>query len=83
MRIWGDCVTTKRIALCRARKAKKLTQKNVSDLLGISLRMYQRIETGQRTGSVGLWDSLEELFKINQRELRKSHAETIINTLLK
>ncbi len=54
-----------------ARKAKGLTQKYVADKLGISLRYYRFIEAGERDGDFAIWDTLEDLFGIHQRILRK------------
>ena len=39
--------------------------------LGISLRHYQRMESGEIIGFVELWDDLEDLFSIHQRKLRE------------
>mgnify|MGYP001078765947 CR=1 FL=1 len=60
-----------RANLRNARKEKGLTQQAVADHLGISLRHYQNIEAGDRTGDIALWDSLEDLFNIHQRKLRE------------
>lgn len=57
--------------LRNARKDKKMTQQAVADYLGISLRYYQNIEAGDRTGDFEIWDSLEDLFNIHQRKLRE------------
>lgn len=57
--------------LRKARKEKGLTQQAVADLLEISLRYYQNIEAGDRTGDFEIWDSLEDLFSIHQRKLRE------------
>lgn len=57
--------------LQNARKEHNLTQQNVADELGISLRYYQNIERGTRTGDFEIWDLLEDLFKIHQRKLRE------------
>lgn len=54
-----------------ARKAKGMTQQQVADELGISLRYYQNIEAGERTGDFDIWDDLEDLFGIHQRKLRE------------
>lgn len=53
-----------------ARKAAGLTQQAVADKLGISLRYYQQIEAGDRTGDFTLWDILEDITGIHQRILR-------------
>lgn len=54
-----------------ARKAAHMTQQQVAERLGISLRYYAHIEAGTRTGDFGIWDSLEDLFKTHQRVLRQ------------
>ena len=57
-----------------ARKAAGLTQQQVAEHLGISERYYRFIESGARDGDFGIWDSLEDLFGVHQRILRKSSA---------
>ncbi len=57
--------------LKKARKEKGLTQQQVADQLGISLRYYRMIESGDRTGDFEIWDDLEDMFKIHQRSLRE------------
>ena len=58
-----------------ARKARGLTQQQVADRLGITLRYYKSIESGERLGSVEYWDSLEDLFNVHQRVLRENHRD--------
>lgn len=53
-----------------ARQKAGMTQKEVADNLGITIRSYQRIESGELLGSISHWDALEDLFKIHQRKLR-------------
>lgn len=60
-----------RETLRKARKEKGLTQQQVADQLGISLRYYQNIEAGNRTGDFALWDMLEDITGIHQRILRE------------
>lgn len=55
-----------------ARKAASLTQQAMADKLGISLRYYQQIEAGDRTGDFNIWDTLEDLTGIHQRILRET-----------
>lgn len=55
-----------------ARAAKGLTQQAMADKLGISLRYYQNIETGDRTGDFTIWDDLEDITGIHQRMLRRN-----------
>ena len=55
-----------------ARKEKGMTQQQMADELGISLRYYQNIEAGERTGDFQLWDTLEDITGIHQRILREN-----------
>lgn len=57
--------------LKEARKKAGLTQQQMADKLEISLRYYQNIEAGDRTGDFVLWDSLEDITGIHQRKLRE------------
>lgn len=57
--------------LKEARQKAGMTQKQVAEYLGISERYYKQIEAGQRTGDFTLWDMLEDLFEVHQRQLRK------------
>ena len=47
-------------------------QQAMADKLGISLRYYQQIEAGDRTGDFNIWDTLEDLTGIHQRILRET-----------
>lgn len=60
-----------RSVLKAARNETGMTQQQVADYLGISLRYYQKIEEGTRTGDFRIWDDLEDLFSVHQRELRQ------------
>lgn len=57
--------------LSNARKEKGLTQQQMADRLEISLRYYQNIEAGSRTGDFTIWDTLEDITGIHQRKLRE------------
>lgn len=57
--------------LKEARKATGLTQQQMADRLKISLRYYQNIEDGSRTGDFTIWDNLEDITGIHQRKLRE------------
>ena len=46
--------------LKEARQRAGLTQKDVAEYLGITIRSYQRIESGDRTGEIETWDLLED-----------------------
>jgi len=57
--------------LKEARQKAGMTQQQMADELGISLRYYQNIEAGSRTGDFTLWDTLEDITGIHQRILRE------------
>lgn len=57
--------------LRNARKKAGMTQQQMADRLEISLRYYQNIEAGSRTGDFALWDVLEDITGIHQRKLRE------------
>lgn len=54
-----------------ARNGAGMTQQQVADHLGVTLRYYQSIEAGEKCGGFDIWDSLEDLFATHQRELRR------------
>ena len=54
-----------------ARKDAGMTQQAMADKLGITLRYYQQIEAGDRTGDFSVWDALEDITGIHQRILRE------------
>lgn len=57
--------------LKEARAAAGLTQRQMADKLGVSLRYYKQIEAGSRTGDFTIWDTLEDITGIHQRKLRE------------
>lgn len=57
--------------LKEARATAGLTQQQMADKLGVSLRQYQRIEAGSSNGSFENWDALEDILGIHQRKLRE------------
>lgn len=59
--------------LRNARKSAGLTQQAMADKLGIGLRHYKKIESGESLGSIPLWDEAEDLLGVNQRVLRETH----------
>lgn len=61
--------------LKRAREQAGATQKEIADKLGVSERYYRHIESGTREGKGWLWDELEALFQIPQRQLREDDAQ--------
>lgn len=60
--------------LKQARKQAGMTQQQMAEKLEISLRYYQHIEAGQRTGDFTLWDSFEDITGVHQRILRKNES---------
>lgn len=56
-----------------ARRAMGLTQQALADELGVGLRHYKKIESGETLGSIPLWDALEDRLGVNQRVLRENH----------
>lgn len=58
--------------LKEARRAAGLTQQQMADRLGISLRYYKYIESGKVMGSIWMWDKLEDITGIHQRKLRET-----------
>ncbi len=61
--------------LKEARRKAGMTQKDVAEYLGMTERAYQRIESGERLGTIETWDLLEDLFEIHQRTLRKISSD--------
>ena len=57
-----------------ARKNAGMTQQQVADKLGISLRHYQQIEGEESIGAIWIWDALEEEFGVHQRVLRETQG---------
>lgn len=55
-----------------ARKAAGMTQQQMADKLGLTLRHYQKIEYAEVSGSFEVWDALEDLLGIHQRTLRET-----------
>lgn len=60
-----------RANLKKARTEAGMTQQQMADKLEISLRYYQNIEAGDRTGDFVIWDTLEDITGIHQRILRE------------
>lgn len=57
--------------LKEARKEAGMTQQQMADKLGITLRHYQKIEYAEIGGSFEIWDALEDILEIHQRKLRE------------
>lgn len=66
-----------RTLLKTKRQNKGLTQAEVAKYLGIATNSYQAIELGIRQGSIAVWDKLEDLFEIPQRQLRETSPSEI------
>ncbi len=60
--------------LKKARKEAGLTQQQMADKLGLTLRHYQKIEYAELNGSFEVWDALEDLLGIHQRILRETSS---------
>lgn len=65
-----------RLNLQYKRKTKGLTQQEVADHIGINLRYYKAIETGDKLGAIWIWDKLEDLLNAHQRLLRENYPDT-------
>ena len=65
--------TQMRRKLKEARQKAGMTQQQMADRLGIGLRHYKKIESGETLGSVSLWDDMEDILEVNQRVLREIH----------
>ncbi len=61
--------------LRKARREAGLTQQQLADKLGIDIRYYKSIESGERLGAIWIWDELEDGLGINQRVLREIHPD--------
>lgn len=57
--------------LQNARKRMGLTQQQMADKVGLTLRYYQKIEYADINGSFAVWDALEDLLGVHQRKLRE------------
>lgn len=49
--------------LINKRKARKLTQVETAQIIGITARQYKNIEAGTSNGSVKVWQKISELFE--------------------
>ena len=57
--------------LKEARQKAGMTQQQMADCLHTNVRYYKQIESGERLGSIKIWDTLEDIFSIHQRILRE------------
>ncbi len=58
--------------LKKTRKEAGLTQQQMADKLHITIRHYKALESGERLGSIQVWDAIEDILKVNQRVLRST-----------
>jgi len=68
--------------LKEARQKAGMTQQQMADKLGVGLRHYKKIESGETLGSIEMWDIMEDLFSVHQRQLRQiseSHPDKADN----
>lgn len=75
-----------KIKLRKIRVENNLTQKEVADMIGISLRMYQRIESTESNGSVKIREKISDLFQVSSdqlffkvKDIRKDESTMITN----
>lgn len=60
-----------RIELKIRRVAKKMTQQQVAEKMGVSVATYSFIESGKRSGSIENWAKIRELFGLTDEEAWK------------
>ena len=59
-----------------ARQKQNFTQKQLADILGITVWQYQKIENGGSDGSVKVWVKLSKLFKKSINYLLADYQKT-------
>lgn len=62
--------------LAHARKDADMKQSEIASKLGLSVRQYQYIESGTILGKANMWDTLEDMLHVSQRELRKDFKQS-------
>lgn len=62
--------------LKEARQKAGMTQQQMADRLKINERYYKSIESGERLGSIKIWDKIEDILDVNQRFLREIRLDT-------
>lgn len=62
----------KRLRLYEERTRRGLTQEQVAEKVGMTKQGYNNIELGRRGATIEIWDALEDLFGVDQRELRRA-----------
>lgn len=58
-----------------ARQAARLTQQEMAKQLGVGVRHYKKLESGDTIGSISVWDTLEDILGISQRVLRENYPD--------
>ncbi len=61
-----------RMNLRRARMDLRMSTFDMASHLDVNERHYRSIESGEKMGSIRLWDKLEDLTGIHQRVLREN-----------
>lgn len=59
----------KRLKLKSLRASKGLTQGELAQALGVSIACYNRIEQGNRDGSIKFWASVKDYFELSSSEV--------------
>jgi DNA-binding XRE family transcriptional regulator len=59
------------------RKMKKLTQAQIADKLNLSIRYYQKIESGKQNIKISLVDEISKILQINRESLLTLHADIL------
>lgn len=57
--------------LRKARRQKRMTQKQLANLIQIAPQTVSALELGNRKGPVDTWDKLEEVLGVDQKILRQ------------
>ena len=82
MRILNAYLNNKGVVIVlikKYRKQKKLTQSQVAETVGVTLRQYQDIESGKSFTTKKVLNALEDLFEKPQRVLLAKRAEEVPN----
>lgn len=66
-----------RVELKVFRFKQKLNQKEIAEKLGVSLATYNLIENGNRRGSQEFWETLQEVFNLEDGEVWRLQKNTI------
>lgn len=62
------------IKLRQARQSRGWTLEHVAKKIGVTKAAIRDLEIGRRKGSIPVWDALEDLFGIPQRQLREQQS---------